>query len=137
MRVLLMSHALSCELEVKQYFQEALLSSFPCSLHSFSPCLRTMGPMKSYLSYHKPKYIFTRLVQSCLKKRQKSPGQETGLGNRGRLKILNDTVPNNSYHFADIYCKLANFNKCWITRWFLIFPLWKNYEIYPLKNWLI
>ena len=30
------------------------------------------------------------LEQSCCKKRQKSPGQETGLGNRGRLKVLND-----------------------------------------------
>ena len=28
---------------------------------------------------------------SCYKKQQKSPGQETGLGNRGRLKVLNDT----------------------------------------------
>ena len=28
---------------------------------------------------------------SCCKKQQKSPGQETGLGNRGRLKVLNDT----------------------------------------------
>ena len=32
------------------------------------------------------------LEQSCCKKRQKKgPGQETGLGNRGCLKILNDT----------------------------------------------
>ena len=28
---------------------------------------------------------------SCCKKRQKSPNQETGLRNRGRLKVLNDT----------------------------------------------
>ena len=27
----------------------------------------------------------------CCKKRQKSPNQETGLGNRGPLEILNDT----------------------------------------------
>ena len=27
----------------------------------------------------------------CSNKRQKSPNQETGLGNRGRLKVLNDT----------------------------------------------
>ena len=27
----------------------------------------------------------------CCKKRQKSPNQETGLGNRGHLKVLNDT----------------------------------------------
>ena len=31
------------------------------------------------------------LEQCCCKKRQKSPGQETGLENRGRLKVLNDT----------------------------------------------
>ena len=31
-------------------------------------------------------------------------------------------------HAPFIYCKLANFNKCWITRWILIFPLWKKYE---------
>ena len=30
------------------------------------------------------------LEPSCCKKRQKSPGQETDLGNRGRLKVLND-----------------------------------------------
>jgi hypothetical protein len=28
---------------------------------------------------------------SCCKKRQKRPNQETGLRNRGRLKVLNDT----------------------------------------------
>ena len=27
----------------------------------------------------------------CFKKPQKSPGQENGLGNRGPLKVLNDT----------------------------------------------
>ena len=31
------------------------------------------------------------LELSCCKKRQKSPNQETGLGNRGHLKVLNDT----------------------------------------------
>ena len=31
------------------------------------------------------------LEPSCCKKRQKSPNQETGLENRGRLKVLNDT----------------------------------------------
>ena len=31
------------------------------------------------------------LKLSCYKKWQKSPGQETGLGNRGRLMVLNDT----------------------------------------------
>ena len=31
------------------------------------------------------------LELSCCKKRQKSPNQETGLGNRGRLKVLNGT----------------------------------------------
>ena len=38
-------------------------------------------------------YIFVRytLEPSCCKKWQKSPNQETGLGNRGRLKVLNDT----------------------------------------------
>ena len=31
--------------------------------------------------------------QSCTcNKREKSPGQETGLENRGRLKVLNDTL---------------------------------------------
>ena len=28
---------------------------------------------------------------SCCKKRQKSPNQETGLGNRGRMNALNNT----------------------------------------------
>ena len=28
---------------------------------------------------------------SCCKKRQKSPNQETGLGNRGRSKVLKNT----------------------------------------------
>ena len=33
------------------------------------------------------------LEQSCCKKRQnKSPGQETGLGNRRRLKVLKDDI---------------------------------------------
>jgi hypothetical protein len=32
-----------------------------------------------------------RLEQSCCKKRQKSPGQETDFENRGCLKALNDT----------------------------------------------
>ena len=32
------------------------------------------------------------LEQSCCKKQQKSPGQETGLGNRGRLKVLNENT---------------------------------------------
>ena len=27
----------------------------------------------------------------CCKKRQKSPNQETGLGNKGHLKVMNDT----------------------------------------------
>ena len=31
------------------------------------------------------------LEQSCCKKWQKSPNQETGLKNRGPLKVLNDT----------------------------------------------
>ena len=31
------------------------------------------------------------LEPSCYKKRQKSPSQKTGLGNRGRLNVLNDT----------------------------------------------
>ena len=35
--------------------------------------------------------IFVLLESSCSKKRQKSPGQETGLGNRRCLKFLNDT----------------------------------------------
>ena len=35
---------------------------------------------------------FKHLLElSCHKKRQKSPNQETGLGRRGRLKVLNDT----------------------------------------------
>ena len=32
------------------------------------------------------------LEPSCCKKRQKSPSQETGVGNRERLKVLNDTI---------------------------------------------
>ena len=32
-----------------------------------------------------------KLEQACCKKGQKSPGQETGWGNRGRLKVLNVT----------------------------------------------
>ena len=35
--------------------------------------------------------FFYPLEPLCCKKRQKSPCQETGLGNRGRLKDLNDT----------------------------------------------
>ena len=36
--------------------------------------------------------FLSRLEPSCCKKRQKkSPGQETGLGNRERMKVLNDT----------------------------------------------
>ena len=31
------------------------------------------------------------LEHSCCKKWQKSPGQDTGLGNKGRLMVLNDT----------------------------------------------
>ena len=31
------------------------------------------------------------LEQSGVRSSKKSPGQETGLGNRGRLKVLNDT----------------------------------------------
>ena len=32
-----------------------------------------------------------QLKPVCCKKRQKSPNQETSLGNRGHLKVLNDT----------------------------------------------
>jgi hypothetical protein len=32
-----------------------------------------------------------KLEPSCCKKQQKSPNQETGLGNRGYLKVLIDT----------------------------------------------
>ena len=32
-----------------------------------------------------------KVEQACCKNGQKSPGQETGLGNRGRLKVLKDT----------------------------------------------
>ena len=35
-----------------------------------------------------PKWV---VELSCCKKWQKSPNQETGLGNRGHLKVLNDT----------------------------------------------
>ena len=35
--------------------------------------------------------VNTELEPSCYKKQQKSPNQETGLGNRGSLKVLNDT----------------------------------------------
>ena len=37
----------------------------------------------------KPKNIV--LEPTCCKKWQKNPHQETGSGNRGRLKVLNDT----------------------------------------------
>ena len=37
---------------------------------------------------HKLKML---LELSCCKKRQKSPNQETSLGNRGYRKVLNDT----------------------------------------------
>ena len=45
------------------------------------------------LSFQSPrKYLVFKILEpSCCKKRQKSPNQETGLGNRGRLKVLNDT----------------------------------------------
>ena len=39
--------------------------------------------------YNSSKSIEISLEMSCCKKRQKSPNQETGLGNRGRLKVLN------------------------------------------------
>ena len=32
-------------------------------------------------------------------------------------------------HVPFIYYILANFNKCWITMWIFIFPLWKDYEM--------
>ena len=34
---------------------------------------------------------FFPLESVCCKKQQKSPNQETGLGNRGHLKVMNDT----------------------------------------------
>ena len=37
------------------------------------------------------KAFTTALEKSCCKKLQKIPGQETGLGNRESLKVLNDT----------------------------------------------
>ena len=36
-------------------------------------------------------YSKTALEPVCCKKQQKSPNQETSFGNRGRLKVLNDT----------------------------------------------
>ena len=36
-------------------------------------------------------YYYILLEPSCCKKCQKSPSQETDLGNRGRLKVLGDT----------------------------------------------
>ena len=36
-------------------------------------------------------YFYCFQKRSCCKKRQKSPNQETGLGNRGHLKVMNDT----------------------------------------------
>ena len=40
--------------------------------------------------------IVNKLEPACCKKRQKSPNQETGLGNRGHMKVLNDIklIPN-------------------------------------------
>ena len=35
--------------------------------------------------------LFLLLEQCCCKKQQKSPRQETGFGDRGSLKVLNDT----------------------------------------------
>ena len=43
---------------------------------------------------HDPKkhdYTYLLLEPSCCKKRQKSPKQETNMGNRGSLKFLKDT----------------------------------------------
>ena len=36
-------------------------------------------------------FLKLQLELSCCENRQKIPNQETGLGNRGRLKVLNDT----------------------------------------------
>ena len=50
------------------------------------PILKTpIIPKRWYASVFK-------LELSFCKKRQKSPNQETGLGNRGRLKVLKDTI---------------------------------------------
>ena len=51
--------------------------------HDFCPQTSQEG-----IKYTKAKQ---QLELSCCKKRQKSPNQETGLGNRGHLKVLNDT----------------------------------------------
>ena len=39
-----------------------------------------------------------------------------------------------TYYKMSIYCKLANFNKCLITMWILIFPLWKSYEMHGISD---
>ena len=50
-------------------------------------------PLNGFLYLPNWQIVFWNLVLelSCCKKRQKRPNQETGLGNRGRLKVLNDT----------------------------------------------
>ena len=40
---------------------------------------------------HVARFESSSIEMSCCKKLQKNPNQETGLGNRGRLKVLNDT----------------------------------------------
>ena len=52
------------------------------------------------------------LEPSCYKKRQKSPNQATGLGNRGPLKVLNGTklIPNDKQgHSCSIRINLVSF----------------------------
>ena len=61
-----------------------------------------LSPLKSYItlifiivelqtSQTRVAKSLSGLEQCCCEKRQKSPGQDTGLGNRGCLKVLIDT----------------------------------------------
>ena len=48
------------------------------------------------------------LELSCCKKQQKSPNQETGLGNRRHLKVLNDTKLVLNEHESDRFNHLGS-----------------------------
>ena len=50
-----------------------------------------ISPVSARLFGPAPALLFGTLEPSCCKKRKKNPNKETGLGNRGRLKDLNNT----------------------------------------------
>ena len=71
------------------------------------------------------------LELSCCKKQQKSPNQETDLGNRGRLKVLNDTklvVMSLSCRKKKIFdlCRIFEFSKYHVIFILIFFSTYKT-----------